>query len=67
MPFKFRLAIQQLQRRTPLGWLQLSHEKVRLLVAIGGIAFADMLMFMQLGFEASLYDSNTRANRAMLA
>ncbi|MBM0745087.1 FtsX-like permease family protein (plasmid) [Phormidium sp. CLA17] len=59
--------MQQLQRRTPLGWLQLSHEKVRLLVAIGGIAFADMLMFMQLGFEASLYDSNTRANRAMLA
>lgn len=67
MPFKFRLAIQQLQRRTPLGWLQLSHEKVRLLVAIGGIAFADMLMFMQLGFQASLYDSNTRASRAMLA
>ncbi|MCU0541432.1 MAG: ABC transporter permease DevC [Oscillatoriaceae cyanobacterium Prado104] len=59
--------IQQLRRRTPLGWLQLSHEKGRLLVALAGIAFADVLMFMQLGFQASLYDSNTRVNRAMLA
>jgi len=59
--------IQQLQRRTPLGWLQLSHEKGRLLVALAGIAFADVLMFMQLGFQSALYDSNTRINRAMLA
>jgi putative ABC transport system permease protein len=59
--------IRQLQRRTPLGWLQLSHEKGRLIVALAGIAFADVLMFMQLGFQSSLYDSNTRVNRAMLA
>lgn len=59
--------IQQLQRRTPLGWLQLSHDKGRLLVALAGIAFADVLMFMQLGFQSALYDSNTRINRAMLA
>ncbi|MBW4463831.1 MAG: ABC transporter permease DevC [Pegethrix bostrychoides GSE-TBD4-15B] len=59
--------IQQLQRRTPLGWLQLSHERGRLVVALAGIAFADVLMFMQLGFQASLYDSNTRVDRAMAA
>lgn len=59
--------IQQLQRRTPLGWLQLRHEKGRLLVALAGIAFADVLMFMQLGFQNALYDSNTRVIRAMLA
>jgi putative ABC transport system permease protein len=59
--------IQQLQRRTPLGWLQLSHEKGRLLIALAGIAFADVLMFMQLGFQNALYDSNTRVNRAMSA
>lgn len=58
--------VGQLQRRTPLGWLQLSHEKGRLIVAIAGIAFADILMFMQLGFQSALYDSNTRLNRAML-
>jgi putative ABC transport system permease protein len=59
--------IQKLQRRTPLGWLQLSHEKGRLLVALSGIAFADVLMFMQLGFQNALYDSNTRLNRALQA
>ncbi len=59
--------IHQLQRRTPLGWLQLSHEPRRLLVALAGIAFADILMFMQLGFQNALYDSNTRLNRAVQA
>jgi putative ABC transport system permease protein len=57
--------IQQFQRRTPLGWLQLSREKSRLLVALSGIAFADVLMFMQLGFQAALYDSNTKLSRAL--
>ena len=59
--------LQQLQRRTPLGWLQLTHHKSRLFVAISGIAFADVLMFMQLGFQASLFDSNTRIRRALNA
>ena len=57
--------IQQLQRRTPLGWLQLSRERSRLLVALSGIAFADVLMFMQMGFQAALYDSNTRLSRSL--
>lgn len=59
--------IQKLQRRTPLGWLQLNHHKSRLLVALSGIAFADVLIFMQLGFQNALYDSNTTLNRAVLA
>jgi putative ABC transport system permease protein len=50
--------------RTPLGWLQLRHDRGRFLVALAGIAFADLLMFMQLGFQAALYDSNTRLDRA---
>jgi putative ABC transport system permease protein len=57
--------LQQLRRRTPLGWLQLSHEKNRLLVALSGIAFADVLMFMQFGFQSALYDSNTRLHRSL--
>ena len=57
--------IQQLGRRTPLGWLQLSREKGRLLIAVSGIAFADVLMFMQLGFQSALYNSNTRLNRSL--
>lgn len=59
--------IQNLQRRTPLGWLQLNHQKSRLLVAISGIAFADVLMFMQLGFQNALYDSNTKLHRTIIA
>lgn len=58
--------IQQLQRRTPLGWLQLSHSPSRLLVALSGIAFADILLFMQLGFQSSLYESNTQIRRALV-
>ncbi|WP_414568767.1 ABC transporter permease DevC [Nostoc sp. CCY 9925] len=59
--------IHQIQRRTPLGWLQLSREKGRLLVALSGIAFADVLMFMQLGFQSALYDSNTKLSRTLNA
>jgi putative ABC transport system permease protein len=44
-------------KKIPLAWLQLSHEKIRLLVAIAGIGFADILMFMQLGFRDALFDS----------
>jgi putative ABC transport system permease protein len=54
-------------RKTPVAWLQLMKEKTRLLVAIAGIGFADMLMFVQLGFLDSLYDSATLPHRALQA
>ncbi|MEC4892606.1 MAG: ABC transporter permease DevC [Oscillatoria sp. PMC 1051.18] len=44
--------------KIPLAWLQLTHEKIRLLVALAGIAFADILMFMQLGFRDALFESS---------
>jgi len=59
------MILQQLRRRTPLGWIQLCHNKTRLLVSIGGIAFADILMFMQLGILNGLYDSNTAPHRQL--
>jgi putative ABC transport system permease protein len=59
--------LQQLSRRTSLGWLQLSHDKGRMAVAIAGIAFADVLMFMQLGFQNALYSSNTRLHQTLQA
>jgi len=43
--------------KIPLAWLQLSREKVRLVIALAGIGFADLLMFMQLGFQKSLFES----------
>jgi putative ABC transport system permease protein len=41
----------------PLAWLQLKRETVRLLVALAGIGFAVMLMFVQLGFKDALFES----------
>jgi putative ABC transport system permease protein len=59
--------IPQLQRRTPLGWLQLSKQRSRFLVALSGVAFADLLMFMQLGFQSALFDSATRLHQVLNA
>ncbi|MEL6603700.1 MAG: ABC transporter permease DevC [Cyanobacteria bacterium J06614_10] len=56
-----------LKDRTPLGLLQLKHDKTRLLTAIAGIAFADILIFMQQGFADALYKSNTQYPRALQA
>jgi len=43
--------------QTPLAWKNLTHDKKRLGLAVGGIAFAVLLMFMQLGFRGALFDS----------
>jgi putative ABC transport system permease protein len=43
-----------------LGWMQLKHRPMRLAVAIGGIGFAVLLILMQLGFRAALFESAVR-------
>jgi putative ABC transport system permease protein len=45
--------------KIPLAWLQLAQQKVRLLVAVAGIGFIVLLMFVQLGFQDALYSSAT--------
>jgi putative ABC transport system permease protein len=50
--------------RIPLAWLQLKREKLRLLVAVSGVAFAVVLIFMQLGFRNALFDSSVRVHMA---
>lgn len=49
----------------PLAWLQLTREKTRLLVALAGIAFAVILMMMQLGFRDALFDSAVRIHHRL--
>ena len=49
----------------PLAWLQLTREKLRLLVAVAGVAFAVILIFMQLGFRKALFDSSARFHEAL--
>ncbi len=51
--------------RIPLAWLQLTFGKTRLFVALLGVSFANVMMFMQLGFLAALYDSATQIHRRM--
>jgi putative ABC transport system permease protein len=40
-----------------LAWLQLWREKLRLGVAVAGVAFAVVLIFMQIGFQDALFSS----------
>ncbi|MBD2562907.1 MULTISPECIES: ABC transporter permease DevC [Nostoc] len=54
-------------RKTPLAWRQLMKEKTRLAVAVAGITFADMLMFIQLGFESALFDAAVKPHRNLQA
>ncbi len=46
--------------RTPIGWLQLRHKPLRLVVALLGISFAVLLIMMQLGFRSALFESAVR-------
>ncbi|MEH2240935.1 ABC transporter permease DevC [Nostoc sp.] len=54
-----------MNQKIPLSWLQLTREKTRLAVALAGIGFADILMFMQLGFRDALYYSNVRFHNSL--
>jgi putative ABC transport system permease protein len=44
--------------RMPIGWLQLSHSKTKLSAAVAGVAFANILVFVQLGILGALNGSS---------
>ena len=44
----------------PLGWLQLKKQKLRFGVALSGVAFAVILILMQLGFREAMFASAVR-------
>jgi putative ABC transport system permease protein len=50
-------------RRTPLAWKNLTHNVRRLLVAVSGVVFAVVLMFMERGFRNALFDSTVELVR----
>jgi putative ABC transport system permease protein len=50
-------------RRIPLAWLLLTRQPMRLAVALAGIAFAGILMFMQFGFRDGLFDASVTVHR----
>ncbi len=53
--------------KIPLAWLQLTNGKTRLIIAMAGIAFSNLLMFMQMGFEGALYESGARLHSNLKA
>ena len=54
-------------KRVPLAWLQLTHHKGRFLVALAGVAFAVILIFMQLGFQDALYEDAITIHKTLKA
>lgn len=49
-----RRFLQWLFGRLPIGWLQLTHSRARFAAAISGVAFANVLVFVQLGIMNSM-------------
>ena len=47
-------------RRTPLAWRQVIHRPMRLVAALAGVSFANVLVFFQMGLSGGLYDSQKR-------
>ena len=46
--------LQALFGRLPIGWLQLTHSRTRFAAALSGVAFANVLVFVQLGIMMSM-------------
>jgi putative ABC transport system permease protein len=49
--------LTRLLGRLPIGWLQLSFNRTRMAAALAGVAFANILIFMQLGFLGAMIGS----------
>ncbi|MGK7913027.1 MAG: ABC transporter permease DevC [Synechococcus sp.] len=54
-----------LGRHTPLAWNNLTFERRRFVVALAGVAFAVLLMFIFNGFKNALYDSQVQLHKAL--
>lgn len=52
-------------QKLPTAWLQLKYQKVRLMVALLGVVFSVVIVFMQYGIRDALYDSAVRIYQGM--
>ncbi len=52
-------------QKLPTAWLQLRYQKVRLLVALSGVVFSVVIVFMQLGIRDALFDSAVRFHQGL--
>ena len=53
-------ALRKAFKRTPLAWLQVSHNPVKLAIGLAGVSFSNLLMFFQLGLLDSIYNSQRK-------
>jgi putative ABC transport system permease protein len=60
-----RKALHKAFRRTPVAWLQVSHNPVKLAIGVAGVSFSNILMFFQLGLLDSIYNSQCEPIRRM--
>ncbi len=51
--------------KIPVSWLQLTHQKSRLVVTIIGVMFAVFLMFIQLGFRDGLFEDSITIHKTL--
>jgi len=54
-----------MRRRTPLAWKNLTNEPRRLMIAVAGVGFAVLLMFIEVGFLNALLDSTVQVLRCL--
>lgn len=52
--------LQWIFGRLPIGWLQLTHKRGRFFAALSGVAFANVLVFVQLGIMNSMGTATLR-------
>ncbi|TNC63098.1 FtsX-like permease family protein [Rubellimicrobium roseum] len=52
--------LQRIFGRLPIGWLQLTHKRGRFAAALAGVAFANVLVFVQLGIMNSMAEATLR-------
>lgn len=52
--------LQRIFGRLPIGWLQLTHNRTRFAAALAGVAFANVLVFVQLGIMNSMASATLR-------
>ena len=60
-----RKLYQKRRGKLATAWLQLKHQKVRLLVALSGVIFSVVIIFMQLGIRDALFDSAVRFHQSL--
>jgi len=60
-----RRTLHKALKRTPVAWLQVSHNPIKLAIGVAGVSFSNILMFFQLGLLDSIYNSQCEPIRRM--